>query len=565
MKDPWGEVGLQADGQYNFQASASFQEHILGYDAHGNIEGLQRTGSGGKEDLVANFGHYQYQAGTNQLTAIKTSVEAPINLRSYAYNQIGQLLHEQKGQAHQYLSYDAYGRVIGVYGDAQKTRPVARYGYNDQGQRMLKKSYNEQGEATKDTWYVRDASGTVMSIYEEEIKTGEPLVQVELLVYGGSRLGMLSTRGSDMRYQYELTDHLGNVRAVISRDRKEDGSVDVLHYQDYYAFGSVIQDNQRKLGQYRYGYQGQYSEQDEETSWNSFTLRQYDGETGRWLSVDPYGQYHSPYVAMGNAPNMQVDPSGGWSGAFTSPLVRYGAFAAGGAVVGAVVEGVRGGNTKRGAAIGAGAGLLLATGLSIDFSKAALPAVNRATITTAASIMNSAAREVTAANRVPTNVVLPGSELADLPPRRNRGLTNPSGGVIRQQDGFGDGNFGARRDGGTRDHAGIDITTVVGQNIVSPIDGSAVNFIGATSGIPMLEITPNDPNLGIDRIRILYVDMPQGTAEWTPYNVNAGDNIGNAANLVDLGYPPGITPHIHVEVFSGGQRVDPTPFFFPEP
>ena len=43
-------------------------------------------------------------------------------------------------------------------------------------------------------------------------------------------------------------------------------------------------------------------------------MRQYDSEIGRWLSTDPYGQYHSPYVAMGNDPVNQVDADGGLSG-----------------------------------------------------------------------------------------------------------------------------------------------------------------------------------------------------------------------------------------------------------
>jgi len=64
---------------------------------------------------------------------------------------------------------------------------------------------------------------------------------------------------------------------------------------------------------YRYGYQGQYSERDKETEWNSFDLRQYDPVVGRWLSPDPYGQYNSPYLAMGNDWPMQVDPDGGWA------------------------------------------------------------------------------------------------------------------------------------------------------------------------------------------------------------------------------------------------------------
>jgi RHS repeat-associated protein len=65
---------------------------------------------------------------------------------------------------------------------------------------------------------------------------------------------------------------------------------------------------------YRYGYQGNYSEHDEETSWNHFELREYDPIIGRWTSVDPEGQYYSPYVAMGNSPIIIVDPDGGKDG-----------------------------------------------------------------------------------------------------------------------------------------------------------------------------------------------------------------------------------------------------------
>ncbi|MBD1432694.1 RHS repeat-associated core domain-containing protein [Sphingobacterium sp. DN00404] len=62
----------------------------------------------------------------------------------------------------------------------------------------------------------------------------------------------------------------------------------------------------------RYGYQGEYSEKDGETGWNNFYLRKYDPVIGRWLSTDPYGQYWSPYVGMGNNPVMRFDPDGGW-------------------------------------------------------------------------------------------------------------------------------------------------------------------------------------------------------------------------------------------------------------
>ncbi|MCF6351578.1 MAG: hypothetical protein L3J06_01070 [Cyclobacteriaceae bacterium] len=64
---------------------------------------------------------------------------------------------------------------------------------------------------------------------------------------------------------------------------------------------------------YRYGYQGQYSEFDPETSLNHFELRQYGSRIGRWTATDPYRQYYSPYVGMGNNPVSRVDPDGGFT------------------------------------------------------------------------------------------------------------------------------------------------------------------------------------------------------------------------------------------------------------
>ncbi len=65
-------------------------------------------------------------------------------------------------------------------------------------------------------------------------------------------------------------------------------------------------------GNYRYAYQGQ--EKDQETGFEAFELRQWDGRIGRWMSTDPYGQYASPYLGMGNNPVNGVDPDGGFFG-----------------------------------------------------------------------------------------------------------------------------------------------------------------------------------------------------------------------------------------------------------
>jgi len=45
----------------------------------------------------------------------------------------------------------------------------------------------------------------------------------------------------------------------------------------------------------------------------AFQLRMWDGRLGRWLSPDPYGQYASPYLGMGNNPISMIDADGGWA------------------------------------------------------------------------------------------------------------------------------------------------------------------------------------------------------------------------------------------------------------
>lgn len=71
--------------------------------------------------------------------------------------------------------------------------------------------------------------------------------------------------------------------------------------------------NRNVEGGYRYGYQGEFAEKEPElgTGINSFQLRLWDSRIGRWSSPDPYGQFASPYLGMGNNPMNGVDPDGG--------------------------------------------------------------------------------------------------------------------------------------------------------------------------------------------------------------------------------------------------------------
>ena len=155
--------------------------------------------------------------------------------------------------------------------------------------------------------YVRDGSGTVVSIYETQANVTS---QYEIHIYGKGRIGRVLLANGTTQFEYELTDHLGNVRAVVGNGTN--GAIQLFSWSDYNPLGSVMS-GRNSIGTtiYRYGYQGQFSEMDNETGYNSFDLRMYDPIKGRWDIPDPYHQYHSPYKAMGNNFVALVDPTGG--------------------------------------------------------------------------------------------------------------------------------------------------------------------------------------------------------------------------------------------------------------
>ena len=92
-----------------------------------------------------------------------------------------------------------------------------------------------------------------------------------------------------------------------------------------------------------YLYQGDYSEYDEDIAWNDFTLRNYDPQIGRWVQMDPYDEFASPYVGMGANPIFNNDPDGGSIASALGEVLGTGTLGAvavttfGGAFIGAAV------------------------------------------------------------------------------------------------------------------------------------------------------------------------------------------------------------------------------------
>jgi len=129
----------------------------------------------------------------------------------------------------------------------------------------------------------------------------------------------------------EKSDHLGNVRAVVSDIRKPastTGSIDTWTWQaditdhfSYYPFGMLEPGRQKRLntvdaGGYKFSFNGKLRDD----SWHSaagtvydYGFRIYDARIARFLSVDPLTKsypWYTPYQFAGNNPIWFIDLDG---------------------------------------------------------------------------------------------------------------------------------------------------------------------------------------------------------------------------------------------------------------
>ncbi len=143
--------------------------------------------------------------------------------------------------------------------------------------------------------------------------------------------------------------------------------------------------------------------------------------------------------------------------------------------------------------------------------------------------------------------------------------------AVRGRDAYGDGAFGAPRDGGSRRHLGIDLVAAPGEVIVSPASGALAVFdpyrlVAAKRGrLSAAQFFSDDGFV----VRLLYVELAAPLRR-AGGRVDAGQPIGQAQDLSPL-YPPtkqgAMTNHIHLDIQRGRQwrRGDPLLCLDPTP
>lgn len=385
----------------NWTATADYYSEFA-YDANGNIVKVINQGYG--SNFQIDNATLEYPTTNNRLKRVSDQFSSPgfaqdvetQPVDNYTYDAIGNLIRDAQQDVD--VVWNPYGKVLTVTRGDHHTE----FGYDAAGNRVSKKRVNASGLATTN-YYVRDASGNIMAVYEKIEQAGSEAetVLTELPIYGSDRLGNyinpvslagstavpllpgevritsntvkeqyenlsylvdpgvqltlaggftytssaatgntfvvrvgemgsgvpatehLYTRRLNSR-QYELKDHLGNIRNVISDVKLSvitgttPGSYEpeVTSVMNYYPFGMEQPGRMWSAsGKYRYGFNGK--EKDDNGEWGSanydYGFRIYNPSIGRFLSVDPLTPSYpmlTPYQFAGNSPIMFIDLDG---------------------------------------------------------------------------------------------------------------------------------------------------------------------------------------------------------------------------------------------------------------
>ncbi len=320
--------------QRNIEATAAYDSKFS-YDGNGNILTLQRAGATAALIDQLSYGYVRdanQQLVNNRLRHVKDGagkfgddIGSQVD-DNYSYDGIGNLTRDT--QDHIEIDWTVYGKVAKVT-KTDGSNQVITYSYDATGNRVGKSITG--GSDPKSTFYVRDASGNIMAIYE---KKAAVTTLTEQPIYGSDRIGiyrlnlvigsvvqrsLIAERG---KKEYELKDHLGNVRVIVSDlklglDQNSDGMADtylatVLSIVDYGAFGENLPGRQFNSNHGRYGFNGKEKDTDFSNNYD-YGFRIYDARLGKFLSVDPLSSqfaFYSPYHFAGNSPIANIDLDG---------------------------------------------------------------------------------------------------------------------------------------------------------------------------------------------------------------------------------------------------------------
>jgi len=323
------------------------------YDANGNIKTLDRYDGAATPAKIDGLTYGYNLDGNgklinNRLRHVKDTRSSSLcdydiddqNDDNYLYDAIGNLTKDNAEEIDN-IEWNAYGKISKITRATGSQKSNLEFIYDAMGNRVCKieKPYNLTSTGWKYTFYVRDASGNIMTTYT---KTGSEIENNvlkldEVMLYGSSRIGTREvnallpglavptttfSRSLGLK-RYEVSNHLGNVLTTFTDRKKQvQSGSSVTGYetyiassQDYYPFGMIMNERNWNTSGYRFGFNGK--EMDNEVSGDGnqydYGFRIYNPRIGKFLSMDPLFKsypWNSTYAFAENDVIRSVDLEG---------------------------------------------------------------------------------------------------------------------------------------------------------------------------------------------------------------------------------------------------------------
>jgi RHS repeat-associated protein len=253
-------------------AGVSMSE-ALTYDVMGNIASLNRDGAG-----IKTYNYYN-SGSSNRLQSV-----TGLTTQNYEYDANGNATKD--GLSGITLTYN----YLNLPATAIRTTgtPVSiTYTYDATGNKLAKSSNGSVRNYIDGIEY--NPNGSIDIIHTEE--------------------GIARNSAGNYSYEYNLSDHLGNVRSTFYKNPIT-SQLEVLQRDNYYAFG-LRKEPVVKAGTNKYLYNGK--ELQEELGQYDYGARFYDPVIGRWNGIDAKAEkFHqfSPYSYAINNPLSYIDTDG---------------------------------------------------------------------------------------------------------------------------------------------------------------------------------------------------------------------------------------------------------------
>jgi RHS repeat-associated protein len=297
--DPLNRLTAARYGQGNaYSNNAGHFNTTYAYDANGNIGNLSRKQNNTLIDILTytydgNRLHHVSDFGT-------TEGYVPYTTGNYQYYPNGNLRDDPSKKIE--VSYNYLNLPNKIEFD---NNDYITYAYSASGAK-LRKTVTTAKTATGG---ITDYSGPFL--YRDN--------QLSCIFAPAGRIVLISINGNVLwKYEYNLTDHLGNVRVVFAAHSH--GQPEVMQQTSYYPFGMTLQ--QQNFGGLlsqpnKLLYNSKELQDDElagsRLDWYDYGARFYDAQLGRWHVVDPLAEKYypiSPYAYVANNPMIFIDPDG---------------------------------------------------------------------------------------------------------------------------------------------------------------------------------------------------------------------------------------------------------------